>query len=119
MAAPLFYLIAVGLGAATIGATATDAKKWMGTDKNSASLQTFYNTRFTGPADCLTAAVSANAPIEACAIEEPAADGATPAPDGKAASAQAFNPSDFTSETDCLNAAVSERVPLQVCAPER
>jgi hypothetical protein len=106
MAAPLFYLIAIGMGAATIGATATDAKKWMGTDKNSAELQTFYNSRFTSPADCLTAAATAKAPVEACALDETAIDNAP----------QSFNSNDFNSAADCLNAAVSEGAPLQACA---
>ena len=119
MAAPLFYLIAVGLGAATIGATATDAKKWVGTDKNSAALQEFYNTRFTGPADCLTAAVGVNAPIDACALDESVTATGTPGLDSHVSSPHTFDPHKFSSAADCLNAAVSAGAPLQSCTEDR
>jgi hypothetical protein len=119
MAAPLFYLIAVGLGAATIGATATDAKKWTGMDKNSAALHDFYNSRFTGTADCLTAAVSANAPIDACAFDESTTATGAPGLDSDVSSPHTFDPHKFSSAADCLNAAVNAGAPLQSCTEDR
>jgi len=119
MPVPAFFAIAIAAGALTIGATATDAKKFMGTDKNfTTARQTFYNTRFTGPADCLTAAVSVKAPIEACAFDETMATVVTPRHDGKPETLRAFDPSRFASAADCLNAAARAGVSLQACASD-
>jgi hypothetical protein len=65
-----FFIIAIAAGALTIGATATDAKRWMGTDRNSAALSDFYRAEYTSHADCLNAAVVAGAPLQACGSEE-------------------------------------------------
>jgi hypothetical protein len=118
MPAPAFYAIAIAMGALTIGATATDAKRWMGTDhSNSAELQKFYATRFTSPADCLNRAVNAGAPLEACASEESsiAIGPHTMGADREAAAVQTFNAGRFASPADCLNAAEAAGVPLQSC----
>lgn len=67
---PLFYLIAVGAGALTIGATAMDAKRWTAPDRKTAELTTFYQSSFDSRSDCLTAAATVGAPLQACGSEE-------------------------------------------------
>lgn len=125
MPAPAFFAFAIALGALTVGATATDAKRWMGTDqRNAAALKTFYSTRFTSPADCLNGAVSAGAPLDACAFEEgdvlrtrqpsAAGPGAT-----TEAVTQPSRESRYTSLADCLNDAVITGTPPQRCGSEK
>lgn len=65
-----FFIFAIAAGALTVGATATDAKRWLGTDRNSAALSTFYAAQYASHADCLNAALIAGAPLQACGSEE-------------------------------------------------
>jgi hypothetical protein len=67
---PLFFLIAIGMGALTIGATATDAKRWLGTDRSSASAEVtaFYASSFRSSADCLNAAYLVHVSADACGV---------------------------------------------------
>lgn len=66
---PAFFVIAIVAGAVTVGSTATDAKRWMGTEKKTAELSEFYASSFESKADCLTAAALAGAPSRACGSE--------------------------------------------------
>lgn len=67
---PAYFVIAIVAGTLTVGATATDAKKWMGTEKKTAELSAFYAMTFDSKADCLTAAALAGAEARACGIED-------------------------------------------------
>ena len=67
---PAYFVIAIVSGALTVGATATDAKRWMKTDAKTAELAAFYDTSFDSKTDCLTAAALVGAALEACGIED-------------------------------------------------
>lgn len=67
---PAYFVIAIVSGVLTVGATATDAKHWMGTDTRTAELQAFYQSSFDSKTDCLNAAALAGAPLQACGSEE-------------------------------------------------
>jgi hypothetical protein len=62
---PLFFLIAIGAGVITVGATATDAKRWTGGDRRMAEAA-FDASAYQSPADCLNAASHIGAPLDAC-----------------------------------------------------
>jgi|SwirhirootsSR2_FD_contig_31_11543844_length_270_multi_5_in_0_out_0_1 hypothetical protein len=65
---PAFFVIAIAAGALTVGATATDAKRWMHTDPKTA--EAFYQSTFDSKADCLTAAALVKVATTACGSEE-------------------------------------------------
>ena len=67
---PAFFVIAIAAGVITVGATATDAKRWMGAGTKTAELAAFYESSFESKADCLNAAAFARAPASACGSEE-------------------------------------------------
>ena len=67
---PAFFVIAIAAGGLTVGATATDAKHWMKDDAKTAALAAFYGSGFDSKSDCLTAAATAGAPLQACGSEE-------------------------------------------------
>ena len=64
---PAFFVIAIAAGALTVGATATDAKKWTGMSKTA---EAFYEQTYESKADCLTAASLAEVPASACGSEQ-------------------------------------------------
>ena len=64
---PAFFVIAIAAGALTVGATATDANRWMGTSKTA---DAFYEKTYESKADCLTAAALAEVPASACGPEQ-------------------------------------------------
>ena len=65
---PAFSVIAIAAGALTVGSTATNANKWMGTSKKTA--EAFYEQTYESKADCLTAASLAEVPASACGSEQ-------------------------------------------------
>jgi hypothetical protein len=62
---PLYFIIAIACGAVTVGATATDAKRWVGPNQ-SALAAAFDASAYASVSDCLTAAAGAGAPLSAC-----------------------------------------------------
>mgnify|MGYP003345749912 CR=1 FL=1 len=64
---PAFFVIAIAAGALTVGATATDANRWMGTRQTA---DAFYEKTYESKADCLTAAALAEVPASACGSEQ-------------------------------------------------
>ena len=65
---PAFFVIAIAAGALTVGATATDAKRWTQPDPKTA--EAFYQTTFESKAECLTAAALVQEPASACGSEQ-------------------------------------------------
>jgi hypothetical protein len=65
---PLFFLIAIGAGAITLGAIATDGKPFKG--KQTAETIAFDVSVYASTSDCLTAASAEGAPLSACAKEK-------------------------------------------------
>jgi len=61
---PLFFLIAIGAGVLTVGATATNGKYMMG--RQSAQALTVDAASYESKADCLTAASINGAPLLSC-----------------------------------------------------
>ena len=66
---PAFFVIAIASGVITVGSVATDAKRWMGTDRKMAEVAAFYTTTFDSAADCLTAASTVGVAASACGSE--------------------------------------------------
>lgn len=65
---PALFVTATAAGALTVGAAATDAKRWTQPDKTMAEV--FYQTTLESRAECLPAAALVQEPASACGSEQ-------------------------------------------------